>query len=172
MYEITKKEYLSKTSVLMNVKAPLVAAKAEAGQFIILRSDKDGERPVSYTHLFVLAAILKYYLKNSTPNFCVRGILFLQILLFLLFGKAYRFKKIEIHFFHEVPRFKFSMVEFLQIGGVRGRDERHGAVQSVADVGKQSMQLLGIFRVAFRHRIFYYLFVAYYFYPKLHLSLR
>lgn len=44
MYEITKKEYLSKTSVLMNVKAPLVAAKAEAGQFIILRSDKDGER--------------------------------------------------------------------------------------------------------------------------------
>ena len=28
----------------MNVKAPLVAAKAEAGQFIILRSDKDGER--------------------------------------------------------------------------------------------------------------------------------
>ena len=27
MYEITKKEYLSKTSVLMNVKAPLVAAK-------------------------------------------------------------------------------------------------------------------------------------------------
>lgn len=44
MYEITKKEYLSKTSVLMNVKAPLVAAKAEAGQFIILRSDRDGER--------------------------------------------------------------------------------------------------------------------------------
>ena len=35
MYEITKKEYLSKTSVLMNVKAPLVAAKAEAGQFIL-----------------------------------------------------------------------------------------------------------------------------------------
>ena len=46
MYEITKKEDLSKTSVLMNVKAPVVAAKAEAGQFIILRSDKDGETSV------------------------------------------------------------------------------------------------------------------------------
>lgn len=34
MYEITKKEYLSKTSVLMNVKAPLVAAKAEADNLL------------------------------------------------------------------------------------------------------------------------------------------
>ena len=44
MYRITKKEKLNPTVTLMEIEAPLVARKAEAGQFIILRVDADGER--------------------------------------------------------------------------------------------------------------------------------
>ena len=44
MYEIVKKEMLSDTVKLMDIKAPLVAKKAKAGQFIILRIDEQGER--------------------------------------------------------------------------------------------------------------------------------
>ena len=44
MYEILEKEVLSETVKLMGIKAPLVAKKAKAGQFIILRIDEEGER--------------------------------------------------------------------------------------------------------------------------------
>jgi len=44
MYEILEKEVLSDTVKLMKIKAPLVAKKAQAGQFIILRIDEEGER--------------------------------------------------------------------------------------------------------------------------------
>jgi ferredoxin--NADP+ reductase len=44
MYEILEKKVLSDTVKLMKVKAPLVAKKAKAGQFIILRIDEKGER--------------------------------------------------------------------------------------------------------------------------------
>ena len=44
MYKIVKKEVLNPTVTLMEIEAPLVARKAEPGQFIILRTDKDGER--------------------------------------------------------------------------------------------------------------------------------
>lgn len=44
MYEIVEKQILSETVKLMKVKAPLVAKKALAGQFIILRIDENGER--------------------------------------------------------------------------------------------------------------------------------
>ena len=44
MYEIVSKQVLNPTVVRMKIKAPLIAKKAEAGQFIILRTDKDGER--------------------------------------------------------------------------------------------------------------------------------
>lgn len=44
MYEIVKKKVLNKTVVEMEISAPLVAKKAEPGQFIILRTDKNGER--------------------------------------------------------------------------------------------------------------------------------
>jgi len=44
MYEILEKEVLSETVKLMEIKAPLVAKKALAGQFIILRIDEQGER--------------------------------------------------------------------------------------------------------------------------------
>lgn len=44
MYKIVKKEILNPTVTLMEVEAPLIARKAEPGQFIILRVDEDGER--------------------------------------------------------------------------------------------------------------------------------
>ena len=44
MYKIVNKEILNPTVTLMDIEAPLVARKAEAGQFIILRIDEEGER--------------------------------------------------------------------------------------------------------------------------------
>ena len=44
MYEITYKRVLNPTVTLMDIKAPFVARKAEPGQFIILRTDSEGER--------------------------------------------------------------------------------------------------------------------------------
>lgn len=44
MYEIVKKESLNATVTLMEISAPRVAAKAEPGQFIILRVNENGER--------------------------------------------------------------------------------------------------------------------------------
>jgi ferredoxin--NADP+ reductase len=44
MYEILEKKVMSDTVKLMKIKAPMVAKKALAGQFIILRIDEEGER--------------------------------------------------------------------------------------------------------------------------------
>ena len=44
MFRIVKKESLNPTVTRMVVEAPLVAKKAQAGQFIILRVHEDGER--------------------------------------------------------------------------------------------------------------------------------
>lgn len=44
MYKIANKKELNPFVTLMDIEAPLVAKKAQAGQFIILRVDKDGER--------------------------------------------------------------------------------------------------------------------------------
>ena len=44
MYKIVNKKTLNPTVVMMDIEAPLVAKKAEAGQFIILRVDEEGER--------------------------------------------------------------------------------------------------------------------------------
>ena len=44
MFEIRKKENLCPTVVRMVIEAPLIAAKAKAGQFVILRATEDGER--------------------------------------------------------------------------------------------------------------------------------
>ena len=44
MFEIVHKKRLNPTVTEMDVMAPLVAAKARAGQFVILRVDEDGER--------------------------------------------------------------------------------------------------------------------------------
>lgn len=44
VYKIVKKQILNPTVTLMEIHAPLVARKAEPGQFIILRVDENGER--------------------------------------------------------------------------------------------------------------------------------
>ena len=44
MYKIVEKKVLNPTVILMKIDAPLVAKKAEPGQFIILRVDDEGER--------------------------------------------------------------------------------------------------------------------------------
>ena len=44
MYRIITKKILNPTVTLMEVEAPLIAKKAEPGQFIILRVDDEGER--------------------------------------------------------------------------------------------------------------------------------
>lgn len=44
MYRIVKKEVLNPTVTRMEIEAPLIAKKAEPGQFIILRVDEKGER--------------------------------------------------------------------------------------------------------------------------------
>lgn len=44
MYKIVNKKVLNPTVTMMDIEAPFVAKKAQAGQFIILRVDEDGER--------------------------------------------------------------------------------------------------------------------------------
>ena len=44
MYKIVTKRVLNPTVTMMDIYAPLVAAKGQAGQFIILRVDSEGER--------------------------------------------------------------------------------------------------------------------------------
>ena len=44
MYKILKKRSLNPTVTLMEIEAPLIAQKAEPGQFVILRTDENGER--------------------------------------------------------------------------------------------------------------------------------
>jgi len=44
MFKITDKRVLNPTVTMMDIYAPLVAKKAQAGQFIILRVEEDGER--------------------------------------------------------------------------------------------------------------------------------
>lgn len=44
MFKILKKKVLNPTVTLMEIDAPLIAKKAEPGQFIILRVDENGER--------------------------------------------------------------------------------------------------------------------------------
>lgn len=44
MFKIVSKRSLNPTATMMDIEAPLVARKAQAGQFIILRTDEDGER--------------------------------------------------------------------------------------------------------------------------------
>lgn len=44
MYKITRKEQLNSSVILMDIDAPLIAKKAKAGQFVIIRVDEFGER--------------------------------------------------------------------------------------------------------------------------------
>ena len=44
MVKIVRKKVLNPSVTLLEVEAPLIAKKARAGQFIILRLDEQGER--------------------------------------------------------------------------------------------------------------------------------
>ena len=44
MFRIVRKEALRPTVTLYEIEAPLIAKKAQPGQFIILRVDENGER--------------------------------------------------------------------------------------------------------------------------------
>lgn len=44
MFKIVKKRELNSTVTMMDIYAPLIAKKAQAGQFVILRVDDGGER--------------------------------------------------------------------------------------------------------------------------------
>lgn len=44
MYKILKKEILNQAVIMMEVEAPYVSARCEAGQFVIVRVDEEGER--------------------------------------------------------------------------------------------------------------------------------
>ena len=44
MFKIVKKQELNPTVTRMSIEAPMVARKAKAGQFVILRVNEDGER--------------------------------------------------------------------------------------------------------------------------------
>lgn len=44
MFKIVRKKILNPTVTLMDIEAPMIAKKAEPGQFIILRVDEEGER--------------------------------------------------------------------------------------------------------------------------------
>ena len=43
-FEIVSKQRLNATVTKMEIYAPLIAKKAQAGQFVILRAEEDGER--------------------------------------------------------------------------------------------------------------------------------
>lgn len=44
MYKILKKEVMNQAVIMMEIEAPYVSARCEAGQFVIVRVDEDGER--------------------------------------------------------------------------------------------------------------------------------
>ena len=44
MYKILKKEVLNQAVIMMDIEAPYVSARSEAGQFVIVRVDDEGER--------------------------------------------------------------------------------------------------------------------------------
>ena len=60
MYKIISKQKLNSTVTMMDIYAPLVARKAQAGQFIILRVNSDGERiPLTVAGFDRLAGTVK-----------------------------------------------------------------------------------------------------------------
>lgn len=69
MFKIVSKRNLNPTVTMMDIEAPLVAKKAEAGQFIILRTDEDGERiPLTVAGLTAKRVRLKLYFRLWEPQ--------------------------------------------------------------------------------------------------------
>ncbi len=83
MYRIMKKRELNPTVTLMDIEAPLVAAKALPGQFIILRVDEEGERiPLTVagtdkasgavTIIFQIVGATTYLLNQKNEGDCIQ----------------------------------------------------------------------------------------------------
>ena len=71
MYRIVRKEALRPIVTLYEIEAPLVAKKAQPGQFIILRVDENGERiPITINDykMAIRIAQAKKMLKNTKKN--------------------------------------------------------------------------------------------------------
>ena len=69
MYKIVKKKSLNPTVTLMEIDAPLIAKKAEPGQFIILRVDENGERiPLTVAGYDSRGRHSSYYLPDCRCN--------------------------------------------------------------------------------------------------------
>lgn len=66
MYTVVKKRELNPTVTLMEIKAPFIAAKAQPGQFLILRAGEDDER--------VPFAIAKYNRAAGTVSIIFRAV--------------------------------------------------------------------------------------------------
>ena len=70
MFEIVEKTYLNPSMTKMVIKAPLVAAKAQAGQFIILRVDEYGERITLLPTTTEKRELLLLYIRKSAKQQC------------------------------------------------------------------------------------------------------
>jgi ferredoxin--NADP+ reductase len=71
MYKIVHKKQLNPTVTMMDIEAPLVAKKAEPGQFIILRVNEDGERiPLTVAGYDRIAGTVKiiFQIVGATTN--------------------------------------------------------------------------------------------------------
>ena len=66
MYRIVRKEALRPTVTLYEIEAPLIAKKAQPGQFIILRTDENGER--------IPITINAYYPEKGTVTIIVQTV--------------------------------------------------------------------------------------------------
>ena len=65
MYKIVSKKILNPALGLMEIHAPFVARKCEAGQFIILRVDEDGERiPLTIADSTEIRKLLQSYIRG------------------------------------------------------------------------------------------------------------
>ena len=70
MFKIVRKKQLNEQVVLLELEAPFIAAKAEAGQFIIFRLDENGERvPLTISDYDREMGTLYYLFTDSL--FCV-----------------------------------------------------------------------------------------------------
>ena len=72
MYKIVSKKILNPALGLMEIHAPFVARKCEAGQFIILRVDEDGERFLSRLPISTeIRKLLQSYIRRlDIPQIC------------------------------------------------------------------------------------------------------
>ena len=76
MYRILKKKVLNPTVTMMEVDAPAVAKKAEPGQFVILRTDADGERiPLTVSGYDRESGSVRSFARTLTAHTAARGVI-------------------------------------------------------------------------------------------------